>query len=145
MRTKSRDDCGYALTMFLVVFTFTLLIVTAMVADGGRILTGRRDASNAANTAARVASQGYEIDDTVGYRFNPARAEQLADAYLNQAGFPNHSVRAECTTGCTVTVTISHSIKMVLLHMIGISTKTVTVKATAHPAIGVQAEGDAKP
>jgi Flp pilus assembly protein TadG len=145
MRIGRHDDRGYALTMFLVVFTFTLLIVTAMVADGGRILSGRRDASNAANTAARVASQGYEIDDTVGYRFNPARAEQLADAYLNDVGFPSHSVRVECNTGCTVTISVNHTIKMVLLHMINVPTKTVTVKATAHPAVGVQTEGDAKP
>ena len=142
MTTPQHDDRGFALTMFLVVFTFTMLIMTGMVADGGRILSGRRAASNAAHTAARVGAQAFEIDNTIGYRFDTVKAEQLAGAYLDDRGYPSHSVHASCDNVCTVTVSVDHTVTMVLLQMIGRPTKTVTVTASAHPAVGIQREGD---
>jgi Flp pilus assembly protein TadG len=137
------NDDGYALTMFLVVFSFTFLIITAMVVDGGRILSARRDASNAAFTAARVGAQSAKTD-RVGYVFDEAEAKFRAGAYLNDKGFPNHSIDVTCapTPKCLVRVTINGTATLVLMPMIGQKTKSFTVHASARPAVGIGAEDD---
>jgi Flp pilus assembly protein TadG len=138
-----RNDDGYALTMFLVVFSFTFLIITAMVVDGGRILSARRDASNAAFTAARVGAQAAKVD-RVGYVFDEADAKAKAGAYLDDKGFPNNSIDVTCspTPKCTVKVTITGAAKLVLMPMIGKATQSFTVAGSARPAVGITAEDD---
>jgi hypothetical protein len=61
-----------------------------------------------------------------------------AEAYLADQGFPDHAVTA--TTG-TVTVTVRYRVSTVLLHLIGISSKTVTATGVARPAVGITKEG----
>jgi Flp pilus assembly protein TadG len=143
IKIEETNDDGYALTMFLVVFSFTFLVITAMVADGGRILTARRDASNAAFTAARVGAQSAKVD-RVGYVFDEAEARSRAGAYLNDKGFPNHSIDVTCapTPKCTVKVTVTSAAKLVLMPMIGKSTQAFTVVGSARPAVGIKAEED---
>jgi Flp pilus assembly protein TadG len=142
-RTDRTNDDGYALTMFLVVFSFTFLIITAMVVDGGRILSARRDASNAAFTAARVGAQAAKVD-RVGYVFDEAEARTVAGAYLNDKGFPNHLIDVTCSPSpkCIVRVTISGTATLVLLPMIGQKTKSFVVRASARPATGIVTEDD---
>jgi Flp pilus assembly protein TadG len=137
------NDDGYALTMFLVVFSFTFLVITAMVVDGGRILSARRDASNAAFTAARVGAQSANVD-RVGYVFDEVEAKSKASSYLNDKGFPDHSIDVTCapTPKCTVRVTINGTATLVLMPMIGKSGQGFTVHASARPAVGITAEDD---
>jgi Flp pilus assembly protein TadG len=139
---RTNDD-GYALTMFLVVFSFTFLVITAMVVDGGRILSARRDASNAAFTAARVGAQSAKVDP-LGYVFDEAEATSRAGAYLNDKGFPNHSIDVTCapTPKCTVRVTVNGTTTLVLMPMIGKSSQGFTVVGSARPAVGITAEDD---
>ena len=142
-RIDRKNDDGYALTMFLVVFSFTFLIITAMVVDGGRILSARRDASNAAFTAARVGAQSAKVDQ-VGYVFDEAEAKVRAGAYLNDKGFPNHSIDVTCapTPKCTVRVTVNGTATLVLMPMIGKSSQGFTVVGSGRPAVGITAEDD---
>jgi Flp pilus assembly protein TadG len=142
-RIERDNDDGYALTMFLVVFSFTFLVITAMVVDGGRILSTRRDASNAAFTAARVGAQSAKVD-RVGYVFDEAEATARAGEYLNDKGFPDHSIDVTCapTPKCTVRVTINGTATLVLMPMIGKSSQGFTVHASARPAVGITAEDD---
>ena len=142
-RIDRGSDDGYALTMFLVVFSFTFLIITAMVVDGGRILSARRDASNAAFTAARVGAQSAKTD-RVGYVFDEVEAKSRAGAYLNEKGFPDHSIDVTCAPApkCTVRVTINGTATLVLMPMIGQKTKSFVVHASARPAVGITAEDD---
>ncbi len=142
-RIERGNDDGYALTMFLVVFSFTFLVITAMVVDGGKILSARRDASNAAFTAARVGAQSAKVDQ-VGQVFDEVEAKSRAGAYLNDKGFPDHSIDVTCapTPKCDVRVTINGTATLVLMPMIGQKTKSFTVHASARPAVGIGAEDD---
>jgi Flp pilus assembly protein TadG len=142
-RIEGKSDDGYALTMFLVVFSFTFLVITAMVVDGGRILSARREASNAAFTAARIGAQSATVDQ-LGYVFDEVEAKSRAGAYLNEKGFPSHSIDVTCapTPKCTVRVTINGTATLVLLPMIGQKTKSFIVAGSARPATGIGAEDD---
>jgi Flp pilus assembly protein TadG len=142
-RIDRKSDDGYALTMFLVVFSFTFLVITAMVVDGGRILSARREASNAAFTAARIGAQSATVDQ-LGYVFDEVEAKSRAGAYLNEKGFPSHSIDVTCapTPKCTVRVTINGTATLVLLPMIGQKTKSFIVAGSARPATGIGAEDD---
>jgi Flp pilus assembly protein TadG len=142
-RIDQKNDDGYALTMFLVVFSFTFLVITAMVVDGGKILSARREASNAAFTAARIGTQSAKVDQ-VGYVFDEVEAKSRASAYLNEKGYSSHSIGVTCapTPQCTVRVTINGTASLVLLPMIGQKTKSFTVVGSARPAVGIEAEDD---
>jgi hypothetical protein len=131
-------DQGFALTVFLVSMTLTLLVAGALTIDGGRILAGRRAASNAAFSASRVGGQFVIVRPTSDVEIDVPQAIAQAEAYLADQGFPDHAVTA--TTG-TVTVTVRYRVSTVLLHLIGISSKTVTATGVARPAVGITKEG----
>lgn len=131
-------DDGYALTLFLVAFTMTLLVVTALTVDGGRILSGRRSASTTAFAAARIGAQSYTVSESGAVVLNPALIAWRVDTYLNEKGFPVHSVTV---SGDVVTVTIEHHVTTVLLHLAGVSTKTVSAYGDARPISGVTRAG----
>jgi hypothetical protein len=133
-----RDDDGYVLTFFVVAFALTLLVVTALTVDGGRILAGRRAASTMAFTAARVGAQSYAVNEQGVVAIDPALAAASADAYLNDQGFGDHSVGI---SGDVITVTVHNRVTTVLLHLVGIGSKTVTAVGNARPASGITKEG----
>jgi Flp pilus assembly protein TadG len=118
--------------------TLTLLVASALTIDGGRILAGRRAASNAAFSASRVGGQFVTVKPSSDVEINQPLAIAQAEAYLADQGFPDHSVSA---TPGTVTVTVHYRVSTVLLRMIGIDAKTVTATGVARPAIGITTEG----
>ncbi len=50
-----------AVTVFVTIITVALLAVGGLVADGGRILTARREATNVAESAARAGAQAIDL------------------------------------------------------------------------------------
>ena len=131
-------DSGYVLTLFLVAFTVTLLVVTALTVDGGRILSGRRAASTTAFAAARLGAQSYTVGESGGVVLDQALIVSRVDAYLTEKGFPDHSVTV---VGDVVTVTIQHHVETVLLHLAGVRTKTVHAQGDARPISGITKAG----
>ena len=137
-RRWAKADRG-TVTAFVVVFSMALLFTTGFVLDGGRILTSKREARNAAQSAARAGAQ--ELDDAA-IRANAeevldeAAAADTACAFASQAGFDCPGEASVTSDGNQVIVTITRSVDMVML--IGVPAQTFTVEGRACVARGIE-------
>lgn len=126
--TFSAKERG-ALSTFMAVIAFALLMAAGLAVDGGRKVNALREASHLADNAARAGAQAVDLDtlrSTGELRLDPDRATARVDEYLDRLG---HT--AEVTiTGDTVTVTISLTVDPILLPT-GPITVTATETATA--------------
>lgn len=130
------DDRGSS-TTFVVLMVVPLLMVAGLAFDGGRILTGRREAIDVAQQAALAGSQavaGVEVrQGAVGVDAGLVKA--AAHAYLQELGHTGTVV----VTDTEVTVTVSQVVDMELLSVIGVGSKTVTGVGTSNLLRGVDA------
>ena len=126
--TISGNERG-ALSTFLAVIAFALLMAAGLAIDGGRKVNALLEASHLADNAARAGAQAVDLDtlrSTGELRLDPDQASSKVDEYLDRLG---HT--AEVTiAGDTVTVTISLTVDPILLPT-GPITVTATETATA--------------
>lgn len=134
------DDSGGIATTFAAGIAVGLIAVIALVGDGGRLLSSRRQAGDVASGAARAAAQ--EID-VVAFRqtgevvLDAAAAEDAAQAYLDALAAGGSASVA----GDVVTVTVSRQVDLPLLGLIGVGSRTVAATRQARAAAGIdQAE-----
>lgn len=130
-----RDERG-AVTAFVVVFAFALLMIAGLVVDGGFLLNARREAINEAEAAARAGAQA--VAGSGSSRLSPAAATQLANAYLTKTG---HQGTVE-VVGDTITVEVRFDQQMTILGAAGLGTVTVHGHGEAHGLRGIRQEGD---
>jgi Flp pilus assembly protein TadG len=130
---RCRGDAG-SVTGAWILFAPFLLLVVAVLFEGGQTLAARREASNLALQAARSA--GQEVDEAA-VRSGPPRldaqaAEAAARTFVGgRAGSVEVRVSGDVVT---VTVTIEHPTPM--LGMIGMSTRTVSATESARAVRG---------
>lgn len=144
MRQFVPRPCGAAadrgaVTAFVIVFSMALLFTTGLVLDGGRILTSKREARNAAQSAARAGAQ--ELDDAAlragdEVILDEGAARQAACDLAIQAGFSCPGEATVDTEGNEVIVTITHSVDMVML--LGVPDQSYTVEGRACVARGIE-------
>ena len=118
-----------ALSTFLAVIAFALLMAAGLAIDGGRKVNALREASHLADNAARAGAQAVDLDtlrSTGELRLEPDQASSRVDEYLDRLG---HTAEV-AIAGDTVTVTISLTVDPILLP-IGPITVTATETATA--------------
>jgi Flp pilus assembly protein TadG len=131
--TAARDDRG-AITAFVAIIALGLLLVTGLVADGGRYIATYRQAGDLAANAARAAAQGVDLqalgEGTVA--LEPADAQARAADFLASAGHPGAG--ATSVAGDEVTVTVTLTADALILPT---GAKTVTASATATSTRGV--------
>jgi Flp pilus assembly protein TadG len=111
--------------VFVTIITVALLAVGGLVADGGRILTTRREAANVAESAARAGAQAVDLHalrTTGELVLDPVAAIADAHTYLNATGYSG-TVTAD-TNRVHVTVTIRRP--MVMLSAFGLRSYSVT-------------------
>ena len=124
-------------TLFVVVATMALLVLAALVLDGGYVLAARRRAIDEANGAARAAVQALA---PAAYRssadvvLDPAAATAAAQDYLAAAGHTG----AVGVDGAEVTVSVRFDQPMALLGIIGIDEISVTGVGRARSVRGVE-------
>jgi Flp pilus assembly protein TadG len=126
--TISANERG-ALSTFLAVIAFALLMAAGLAIDGGRKVNALREASHLADNAARAGAQAVDLDtlrSTGELRLKPDQASARVDEYLDRIG---HTAEV-AIAGDTVTVTISLTVDPILLP-IGPITVTATETATA--------------
>lgn len=126
-----RDDRG-TVTAFAAAITLAMLLAAGLVVDGGRVIDARITAGDVAAAAARAGAQ-----EVVGVRagvprIDPARAERAAHAFLAGAGL----FGAVQATPEAVTVTVGVASRLALLGLVGIDSRTVTVRRTARAVDG---------
>ena len=122
-----------AVTVFVTIITVALLAVGGLVADGGRILTARREAANVAESAARAGAQAIDLHalrTTGALVLDPTVARTDAYAYLRVNGYTG-TVTADANQ-VHVTVTIRRA--TVMLSAVGLRSYSVTGDGDATPA-----------
>lgn len=134
---RRRDERG-SVTVFVVVFTVTLILVGGLATDGGTLLAARRAAINEAEGAARAGAQAVRSDllragATVA--LDPVDARRRVVAYLGRSG---HQGIVEIT-GDTVRVEVSFTQPLAVLGLAGLA--PITVRGIGE-AQGVRAFGE---
>jgi Flp pilus assembly protein TadG len=135
----THDERG-AVTVFVVVFTTTLLLVAGLVIDGGYVLAARREAINEAEAAARAGAQAIRTDVLRAdgpVTIDPTGAQRNALAYLNDSG---HEGTVE-VSGDTVRVEVSFSKPLAILGLAGLGHVTVRGTGEAQGVRGLAQEG----
>ena len=129
-----------AVTVFVVVFTTTLLLVAGLVIDGGYVLAARREAINEAEAAARAGAQAIRTDVLRAdgpVTIDPAGAQREALAYLGDSG---HEATVQ-VFGDTVRVEVSFSKPLAILGLAGLGHVTVRGTGEAQGVRGLAQEG----
>lgn len=122
-------DAGSA-TLWMVFCVIMVLAVTGLVYDGNSLVSGREDAANRAEEAARAGTQAvngngrYGIDQAT---VNPALAQAAAEQFMARNGWTG-TVTADEET---VTVTIIETAHMVILNRFGVADRTVAGTSTS--------------
>ncbi|MCO1575885.1 pilus assembly protein TadG-related protein [Crossiella sp. SN42] len=132
------NDTG-SVTAFLVVLVTAVLLFAGLVLDGGLALAAKIRALGHAQEAARAGAQqidlaAYRADGTL--RLVAPQARTAARAYLTAAGATADRIVVD---GTTVTVTVTARQRTQLLHLIGITSLTLTATGQAEPQ---RTEGD---
>jgi Flp pilus assembly protein TadG len=135
-----RHDERGAVTVFVVVFTTTLLLVAGLVIDGGYVLAARRQAINEAEAAARAGAQAIRTDVLRAdgpVTISPAEAQRKALAYLAGSG---HEGTVD-VFGDTVRVEVSFSKPLAILGLAGLAHVTIRGTGEAQGVRGLAQEG----
>ena len=124
------------MTAFVTVFTVALVFVVGLVLDGGALLAAKRQANNAAESAARAGAQALSIDSlrTSGVQeLDAAEAEAAATRYLDRVG--HRGTVSVASDSVTVTVEIDQPLQ--ILGIGGLAEVTVTGECSARTVRGV--------
>jgi Flp pilus assembly protein TadG len=125
-------------TAFVVVFATALVLMAALVLDGGRMLAEHRRVDNLADSAARAGAQAVSDEAVRAGRhdalLDPAEASTLACALLSDAGHGCGGGASVTVTGNEVTVTIDSRVDVWLL---GGASRPVHGEGSACVAVGI--------
>lgn len=129
------DDRG-SITAFWVVLIPALLAFIGLTFDSGQVLAARRQALDQAHNAAIAGTGG--LDETAVRQGNteldPSLVAAEVNSYLAQVG----AVGTHVSTANSVTVTVTETVPMSFLSIVGISQQTVSGTATARAVRGVE-------
>jgi uncharacterized membrane protein len=113
-----------SVTTFVVVMVVPVVLMAALAFDGGRMLAARREAIDTAQNAALAGAQA--IDGPAvrqgGVDVSPGRVAAASQEYLAR----NDATGTVSVGPNEVVVTVTDTVELTLLPMIGITTKTVT-------------------
>ncbi len=128
------DERG-GVTVFVVIFTTTLLLFAGLVIDGGHLLAARRLAINEAEAAARAGAQAIRTDSLRSdgpVTVDPDAARRRAMEYLAGTG---HDATVE-TADDTVRVEVSFTQPLAILGLAGLGHMTVRGTGEAQGVTG---------
>lgn len=138
MTTRRRRGERGSVTTFIVLMVVPALLMAGLAFDGGQILTARRHAIDTAQNAALAGAQAVAgpVVRQGGVGVAPERVDAAAQRYLATNG----------ATGTVqvgpneVTVTVTETVELALLPLVGISSRTVTGVGRAQLIRGVTDE-----
>lgn len=133
---RGDDDRGMV-SAFVVIFSVALVLMSALVLDGGRMLAEHRETANLADSAARAGAQAIS-DERVRagevHVLDPDAAVAAACAFLANADRPCGGGTTATAVDSTVTVTVAGSIDLLLLPG---AARPVSAEGTACVAVGI--------
>ncbi len=142
---RPRDERG-SITPFVVIVSLAILMLAALVLDGGRQLNARGRATAYAQEAARAGSQAVDVSDprldlVSGDALKAAstycRQAMAADAQLISCTPAITSVTDQAGTFKAVSVTTRIQVSAILLGIIGRSELRSSGQAVARPVSGI--------
>jgi Flp pilus assembly protein TadG len=122
-------------TTFVLLLVVPMVMMAGLAFDGGQILSARREAADTAQQAALAGAQAID-GPTVRQgqiEVSPGLVQAAATQYLAEAG---HTGTVQ-VTATEITVTVTQTVDMQLLSVIGVGSKTVTGVATSRLIRGV--------
>ena len=122
-------------TTFVVVLVVPMLAVAGLAYDGGRILAARRQAADVAQQAALAGTQAIGHDAVRQGRVDVdvGAVKTAAHRYLGEVGHTG----SVYVTDAEVVVEVHATVEMEMLSMIGVGAKSVSGRAAAQLARGV--------
>lgn len=133
----SVEETGQVSLLMAITVTGVLLLI-AVVYDGGEILAAKRRAANEAQSAARAGAQAVDAGSyrqSGEFHLDPVAAESAAREFLVSTGYTG-TVHADLQR---VQVTVTQHHPTVLLGIIGINDVTIEERAESMPLHGVEA------
>ena len=133
-KTRLRGDDGTMTVLFAVVFV-AFLMMLGLVVDGGRLLDQRSHAHDIAAQAARAGAQHLAVDGFTSdgnLALDPNRARTAATDFLARVGMTG----VVTVTGPTVTVTVTDTVELTWLRLVGATSKHVAATASADARTG---------
>ena len=124
-----------SVSLLVVATTLGLLLLTALIVDGGRKAQNLATTTSIAEEAARAAGQAIDplaLAQGRPITLDPTRAAAEARAYLAAA----QATGTVTVTGTTLTVTVTRTRPTVFLGALGITQLTVTRTAKAELVTG---------
>ena len=132
-----RRDIGErgATTLMIIILVTSILLMTGLTYDGGRILAARREAIDVAQSAARAGAQQLDPAALRAGRTNldTTAAVRTAEVFLRDAGYDGTATIADGQVRVTVTITR----QLAFLSAVGMHERTVHGVGTARPVRGV--------
>jgi Flp pilus assembly protein TadG len=113
------DESGGAVTWWLIGMASVAILMFALVADGSRVMAELNETSDVAQVAARAGARF--VDPSTG-TLDATRAEEAALTEVTAAGMTG----SVTVNGSEITVSVSSSIDLPLLAIVGVSEHTVT-------------------
>jgi len=130
-----RDDRGQV-TVWGIFAGLIVLILAGLVFDEGMAMADHVRVWDTAQAAARAGAREIDLPAYRGagvIRLDPVRAATAARAFLSAAG----ATGTVSATTTTVTVTVHTTRHTQLLHLVGVTTLSVSATGTATPVTGV--------
>ena len=124
------------MSVLVVGLTTALLMVAGLLYDGGQILAARREAFAVADSAARAGAQAIDfavLRASGQTRLDPAQAEAAARGHLDRRGHTGTVIVGDEH----VEVTVSATVDLHLLRVVGLETRTVTGTGQARIVRGI--------
>lgn len=123
----SRHQQRGSFSAFMVIMIVSLVALSGLVFDGGRIIGAYLEMSDDAQNTARIGTQNIVSIRAGEPEIDPAQAHQDMSNYLQQQG---HDASVYVTKE-SITVEIRKYVPMRVLNMFGISGRTISVRRTA--------------
>jgi Flp pilus assembly protein TadG len=126
-------------TAFVVVIFTTLIACSGLALDGARLMGTRRNVELVAAAAARTGSQYVDEHALNGgvLELDVAAAIAAVNSVLEQQGYDSSHRRVEYRPGGGLVVTVSDDVSMILLGLVGVTTKRVTASASTQMVAGL--------
>ena len=135
-RVREADRERGAITGMVVILYAGLIVLLALVVDGNRLMTARREAEDVAVQAARAGVQSVsEADLATNHTIRIDAGDATARAASIAARYPGFTITVAVVDD-QVTVTARHQVSLPMLGLVGVGSRTVRGIGRARAAAG---------
>jgi Flp pilus assembly protein TadG len=140
LKKRRRSSERGSVTGMFVVMAISVILMVALVVDGGRIMTNRRDTIDIAKEASRAAVQGvsegsFATDGRV--EIDPLDARSRADAF---AAASDVRITSFAIVNDRVFITVARDVELPMLALLGVPRRTVSGRGSASANPGLESD-----